>query len=81
MKKISILLMASIMFACSPNPSKDQKSQNFKFYTQFNQFYLSSVGKNFITKKDFNSFKNDMNKRLSSEDSALIVFTQSYGNI
>jgi len=81
MKKISILLIASIMFACSPNSIKNERSKKFKFYTQYNQFYLSSIGKNFNARKDFDSFKNDMNKRLSNEDNALIVFTQSYGNI
>lgn len=56
--------------------------KKFEFYTQYNQFYLSSVGKNFDTDNDdMESFSEDMTKRLGSEKNALIIFTESYGNI
>ncbi|WP_431609237.1 hypothetical protein [Chryseobacterium sp. 'Rf worker isolate 10'] len=59
------------------------KVQKFNFDTQYNQFYISSVGKDFNAdeKKDMSSFTEDMNRRLGIEKNALIVFTESYGKI
>jgi hypothetical protein len=58
--------------------------RQFKFYTQYAQFYLSSAGKNFdITNQntDPKTFKEDFNTRLIANENALIIFTQSYGKV
>ena len=58
------------------------EKKHFKFYTQYNQFYLSSVNNLFETDENsFASFNEDMNKRLGISENALIIFTQSYGDI
>lgn len=72
-----------MFLSCSYNKKKSMNVQHFNFETQYNQFYLTSVGKDFNTdgNKDMNTFTEDMNKRLGIEKNALIVFTESYGNI
>jgi len=83
MKNYIKLLIISMLSSCINNNKTNMKVQKFSFDTQYNQFYISSVGKDFNTdeKKDMNSFTEDMNRRLGIEKNALIVFTESYGKI
>lgn len=61
-------------------------TKNFEFYTQYGQFYLSSDNGSFL---DENSTKNgssedyvqSLKERLALEKNALVIFTQSYGDI
>jgi len=72
-----------MLFSCSHNKKIPMKVQHFNFDTQYNQFYLTSVGKDFNAdnNKDMNTFTEDMNQRLGIEKNALIVFIESYGKV
>ncbi|WP_160138285.1 hypothetical protein [Chryseobacterium sp. c4a] len=56
------------------------KIKHFKFYTEYNQFYLSSDNADFLNNIiDFDS--SSYKSRLKIEKNSLVIFTQSYGNI
>lgn len=71
-----------MMYSCSSNKKSNMETKKFEFYTEYNQFYLSSVGKDFDTSKDdMESYQKDLDCRLGIEKGAVVIFTQSYGNI
>lgn len=84
MKKTILLLITGLfLISCTINKKNNMKKQ-FKFYTQYGQFYLSSVGKNFETidrNIDPEVFNEGFNARLIKNENGLIIFTQSYGEV
>ncbi|WP_283421061.1 hypothetical protein [Chryseobacterium profundimaris] len=54
--------------------------KHFIFYTEYNQFYISSDKGKFLSSEILTD-ETSYTSRLSLENNALVVFTQSYGNI
>ncbi len=62
------------------------ENKHFDFYTQYGQFYISSDEGKFLdgNSENINSMedsKKSLNERLIIEKNALVVFTQSYGQV
>ncbi len=56
------------------------EKQYFNFYTEYNQFYISSDNGKFLSSEILTD-KTSYTTRLSLENNALVIFTQSYGDI
>ena len=56
------------------------QKKNFKFSTSYNQFYISSDKGSFL-ENDMNTNEDTYTDRLSIEKNAIVVFTQSYGDV
>lgn len=75
-----------VIISCNSIKTKTMKVYKFKFDTQYNQFYLTSDNGEFLN-SDLNKgqfledFNQSFDERLDIKKNALVIFTQSYGNI
>ncbi|TGD56540.1 hypothetical protein [Flavobacterium humi] len=80
MKKIIMISLLSIFLSCSPNKKNIMQKHQFNFYTQYNQFYLTSDNGSSLTQN--NSWdEKDYVDRLSSLKNFIAYFSESYGDI
>lgn len=78
MKKIVTIIILSTFISCSTNKKNIMKK--FNFYTEYNQFYLSSDKGAFLN-SEINVAEIAYQTRLNIQNNSLVVFTQGYGNI
>ncbi|MGE8533143.1 MAG: hypothetical protein ACN6OJ_01000 [Chryseobacterium sp.] len=80
MKKLLIILAVMSIFGCSPKTEKDMSVKDFKFNTEYNQFYITSDKASFV-EDSIKADKAAYIARLGVEKNALVIFTQSYSNV
>lgn len=81
MKNYIILIIFCVLTSCSYNKKANMKTQIFKFYTQYNQFYVADKKATDDTgSADFWS-EEAFKDKLATSNGILGIGTQSYGDI